>query len=312
MEKKRVFVLPGEIAVTRQPAVIATLLGSCVAVCLYNRKLHFGGMNHYMLPAGNNKAMVGKYGDISTNKLIDSMLRVDVSLNSLEAKVYGGAAVVGHLSGGMEIGKRNVETALRILDERGIRIVERQTGGDVGRKIFFDNETGEVNVRLIMKSELSKQLEVKKKDLASRRIRVLVVDDSATVRGILKDALSMDPEIEVVGEAETAYEARDKILELDPDVVTLDIIMPRMDGVSFLKKLMIHYPKPIIIVSSVAQRGSKMRLRAQDIGAVDVVDKEDLKLYRGLETVHRILASKVKLAAATPVRKRAAEDVASI
>ena len=312
MDKKRIFVLPGEIAITKEPAVISTLLGSCVAVCLYNRRLKFGGMNHYMLPTGNNKEMLGKYGDYSTRRLLDSMLKVDAAKQNLEASVYGGGAVVGHLNSGFDIGRRNIEIGLSILSEYGIPIKERKTGGDSGVKIFFDNNTGDIQLRLIEKSELTKQIEAKKQDLAGRKIRVLVVDDSATVRGILTKALAMDDEIHVVGEAEDAYDARSKILELDPDVITLDIIMPRLDGVSFLKKLMVHFPKPIIIVSSVAQKGSKMRLRASEVGAVDVVDKEDLKLYQGLDTVRRVLTAKVKMAASVHVKKRDASDVAHI
>lgn len=312
MDKKRIFVLPGEIAITKQPSVIATLLGSCVAVCLYNTQGRYGGMNHFMLPTGTDKSMLGKYGDYSTEKLVESMLKADPVVGNLVAKVYGGGAVVGHLNSGFDIGKRNIEVGLQVLAKYGIRVLEKQTGGDAGRKIFFDNYTGEVEMRMIQKSELTKQLEAKKQDLAGRRIRVMVVDDSSTVRSILRKALELDPEIHVVGEAEDAFDARNKILELDPDVITLDIIMPKLDGVSFLKKLMVHYPKPVIIVSSVAQKGSKMRFRAQDIGAVDVVDKEDLKLYQGMETVNRILSAKVKIAAHTHVKKRNLEDVANI
>ncbi|HEB72351.1 MAG TPA: response regulator [Nitrospirae bacterium] len=312
MEKKKIFVLPGEIALTKQSAEISTLLGSCVAVCLYNKKLKFGGMNHFMLSTGGNKSMAGKYGDYSTRKLIDSMLRVDGNVNNLEASVYGGGAVVGHLSAGFNIGEKNIKIAVDILRERKIKIKTQKTGGDSGMKVYFNNHTGSIEVRMILKSELTLQLEAKKKDLAGRKIRVLIVDDSATVRNILHKAFDLDDEIHVVGEAEDAYDARSKILELDPDVITLDIIMPKMDGVSFLKKLMVHMPKPVIIVSSVAQKGSKMRLRASDIGAVDILDKEDLKLYQGLDTVRRILTAKVKIAAATHVKKREAREVANI
>lgn len=312
MEKKKIFVLPGEIALTKQPAVISTLLGSCVAVCAYNMKQRFGGMNHFMLPTGSNPSMVGKYGDYSTRKLIGSMLKADPNKDNLVASVYGGSAVVGHLNTGFEIGVRNVASAMSVLEEYGVNIGEKRTGGNSGMKIFFDNHSGAVDVKMIKKSELTLQLEEKKKDLAGRKIRVLIIDDSSTVRGILRKALEMDDEIHVVGEAEDAYDARSKILELDPDVITLDIIMPRLDGVSFLKKLMVHYPKPVIIVSSVAQKGSRMRLRANEIGAVEVLDKEDLKLYKGLDTVRRVLAAKIKVASATVVKKRAAEEIAHI
>ncbi|MDH5755404.1 MAG: chemotaxis response regulator protein-glutamate methylesterase, partial [Nitrospinota bacterium] len=83
-------------------------------------------------------------------------------------------------------------------------------------------------------------------------------------------------------------------------------------GISFLKKLMVHYPKPIIIVSSVAQRGSTLRQRAEEIGAVAVVDKEELKLYEGLDTVSRVLRPKVKLAAERVIKKRPSDDIKDI
>jgi two-component system chemotaxis response regulator CheB len=107
-----------------------------------------------------------------------------------------------------------------------------------------------------------------------RKIRTLVVDDSAVVRRMISDALSQDPEIEVVGAACDPYVARDMILQLEPDVLTLDIEMPRMDGLTFLKILQEHRPMPVIIVSSLTQAGSKLALRALELGAVDVVAKQ--------------------------------------
>ena len=107
-----------------------------------------------------------------------------------------------------------------------------------------------------------------------KKIRVLVVDDSAVVRRMISDALAQDPEIEVVGTACDPYVARDMILQLEPDVLTLDIEMPRMDGLTFLKILQEHRPMPVIIVSSLTTAGSQLALRAMDLGAVDVVAKQ--------------------------------------
>jgi two-component system chemotaxis response regulator CheB len=107
------------------------------------------------------------------------------------------------------------------------------------------------------------------------RIRVLVVDDSALVRKAITDALALDPEIEVVGSACDPYVAREKILKLDPDVLTLDIEMPRMNGLTFLRILMEHHPLPVVVVSSLAQAGSQAALDALDAGAVDVLAKPD-------------------------------------
>lgn len=104
-------------------------------------------------------------------------------------------------------------------------------------------------------------------------IKVLVVDDSAVVRKTLEQELSRDPEIEVVGTAADPFIARDKIVALKPDVITLDIEMPRMDGLTFLKKLMAHHPLPVIIVSSLTKAGSELALEAIESGAVDVLSK---------------------------------------
>ncbi|ABC77073.1 protein-glutamate methylesterase/protein-glutamine glutaminase [Syntrophus aciditrophicus] len=105
------------------------------------------------------------------------------------------------------------------------------------------------------------------------KIKVLVVDDSAIVRKIFTEELSKYPDIEVVGSAPDPFVARDKIVHLKPDVITLDIEMPRMDGLTFLKKLMRHYPLPAIIVSSLTPKGGKLTLEAMDIGAVDAIAK---------------------------------------
>jgi two-component system, chemotaxis family, protein-glutamate methylesterase/glutaminase len=105
------------------------------------------------------------------------------------------------------------------------------------------------------------------------RTRVLLVDDSAVVRKLLGDALRKHDDIEVVGGAADPYIARDMILQLKPDVITLDIEMPRMDGLSFLRKLMEHHPIPAIVVSSLTQQGSAASVEALRIGAIDVIGK---------------------------------------
>jgi two-component system, chemotaxis family, protein-glutamate methylesterase/glutaminase len=110
---------------------------------------------------------------------------------------------------------------------------------------------------------------------ASGKIRVLVVDDSAVVRGAIAGALERDDEIEVVGTAPDPYVARDQILELNPDVITLDVEMPRMDGLTFLRILQKHRPIPVVIISSVTQAGSRMAMEALEAGAVDVIAKPD-------------------------------------
>ncbi len=106
-----------------------------------------------------------------------------------------------------------------------------------------------------------------------KKIKVLIVDDSAIVRKIFAEELSRYPDIEIIGTAPDPFVARDKIVNLQPDVITLDIEMPRMDGLTFLKKLMKYYPVPTIVVSSLTPKGGTMTLEALDIGAVDVIAK---------------------------------------
>ncbi|MBL8141029.1 MAG: response regulator, partial [Acidobacteria bacterium] len=107
----------------------------------------------------------------------------------------------------------------------------------------------------------------------TRKIRVLVVDDSAIVRKVLADAIRGEPDMEVVAVASDPFMARDLILQHHPDVLTLDIEMPRMDGLTFLRKLMEHHPIPVIIVSSLTQTGSATSVDALRIGAIDVIPK---------------------------------------
>ncbi|MEE8553134.1 MAG: chemotaxis response regulator protein-glutamate methylesterase [Desulfobacterales bacterium] len=128
-----------------------------------------------------------------------------------------------------------------------------------------------------------------------KNIRVLVVDDSAIVRKILTEELSHERGIEVVGTAPDPYVARDKIVRLKPDVVTLDLEMPRMDGLAFLKRLMKHYPLPVIIVSSLTKKGGRLALEAMESGAVEVLSKPG-SAYSVGEMMQQ-LADKIRAAA---------------
>jgi len=130
-----------------------------------------------------------------------------------------------------------------------------------------------------------------------QKLRVLVVDDSALVRKTITDALNLDPGIEVVGSACDPYVAREKIMRLDPDVITLDLEMPRMDGLTFLRILMEHHPMPVVVVSSLAQAGSQAALDALEAGAVDVLAKPNGTMSVG--ALAGQLAHHVKAAAAS-------------
>lgn len=135
------------------------------------------------------------------------------------------------------------------------------------------------------------------------KTRVLIVDDSAIVRDLLERGLSLDPDIEVVGKASDAFSARDRIVILSPDVITLDIEMPRMNGIDFLRKLIPQYPIPVVVVSAVTVEGSRRAIEALEAGALDVVAKPSASDRDGFQNMIEDLAEKVKWAAHADVGK---------
>ena len=132
--------------------------------------------------------------------------------------------------------------------------------------------------------------------------KVLIVDDSALVRKVLREILSANSDVEVVGTARDPYEARDKIKSLHPDVITLDIEMPRMDGLTFLRNLMRLHPMPVIMVSSLTQYGADTALQALELGAIDYVPKPKIGVQEGLLEYAETLVEKVKIASVAQTR----------
>lgn len=138
----------------------------------------------------------------------------------------------------------------------------------------------------------------------SRKIKVLIVDDSALVRQTLSGILTSDPTIEVIGMAQDPIVAVQRIAEQVPDVITLDIEMPRMDGLTFLKKLMAQHPIPVVICSSLAETGSETTIRALEYGAVDIITKPKMGTKQFIEESRIRICDSVKAAAAARIRPR--------
>jgi two-component system, chemotaxis family, protein-glutamate methylesterase/glutaminase len=147
---------------------------------------------------------------------------------------------------------------------------------------------------------------------ASQKIRVLVVDDSALVRQILCDVLGSDPAIEVVATAGDAHIARDKIKKFNPDVITLDVEMPRMDGLTFLSNLMRLRPMPVVMVSSLTERGADITFDALAMGAVDYLPKPRVDVAATLQDYGDELIAKIKTAASANVRALDSRRVATL
>jgi two-component system chemotaxis response regulator CheB len=145
-----------------------------------------------------------------------------------------------------------------------------------------------------------------------KKIRVVVVDDSALVRSLLADIINRQGDMECVGTANDPLIAREMIRELDPDVITLDIEMPKMDGIEFLGRLMRLRPMPVVMISTLTERGAEVTMRALELGAVDFVSKPRIGLTDGINELASQIVDKVRVAAAAHIRRNVAQLAASV
>lgn len=136
-----------------------------------------------------------------------------------------------------------------------------------------------------------------------KKIRVLVVDDSALVRSLLTEILNKQPDMECVGAANDPLIAREMIRELDPDVITLDIEMPKMDGLEFLSRLMRLRPMPVVMISTLTERGAEVTMRALELGAVDFVAKPRIGLVDGIKDLAAGIVEKVRIASRIHIKR---------
>jgi chemotaxis protein CheD len=139
------FIHVGEIFVGVRPTEINTILGSCVAVCLYDNVENIGAMNHYLVPLWNENGLQSpKYGNISIPKMIDNMVNIGCKIHNIEAKIFGGANVIEVKQEEMMIGKKNIIIAKEVLREYNIKITAHDVGGSKGRRIMMRSDTGKI------------------------------------------------------------------------------------------------------------------------------------------------------------------------
>jgi two-component system chemotaxis response regulator CheB len=296
------YLFPGQFIVEREPCLVTTILGSCVAVALHDPLKRITGLNHYLLPrpAQTSDTTNLRYGSVSLQQMIDDMKILGAATDRLQAKVYGGARVLDNLNLGESIGTANIEFALSELSKQRIAIVEKNVGGTVGRKIILNTSDFSIEHQL-MGGQSKVDAAGGHCALLSRTIRVVLVDDSVSVRTVFKRVLEQSGRIQVVGTARDAFEAREVIVATDPDVILLDIEMPQMSGVQFLEKLMQHYPVPTIMVSSLNPQDDAA-VRALDVGALEFVHKPDQFDTNVLRVFAEHLVQKV-IAAASSAEK---------
>ena len=145
----------------------------------------------------------------------------------------------------------------------------------------------------------------------SKKIRVVVVDDSALVRSLLSEIINRQHDMECIGTANDPLVAREMIRELNPDVITLDVEMPRMDGIDFLGRLMRLRPMPVVMISTLTEQGAEVTLRALELGAVDFVAKPRVGVATGLSDLAGQIVDKIRVAAVAQVRRASARDPAA-
>ncbi|MBI9052535.1 MAG: chemotaxis protein CheD [Bacteroidales bacterium] len=146
------FLYPAALFASKKPHQINTILGSCVAVCIWDKTLNYGGMCHYMLPYWNGEGLASpKYGNIAIDKLIEKMYSFGSERISLVAKVFGGGEVIDFKNPQFHIGKRNIKLASEMLNERKINIISSSLGGKLGRKIIFNTHSGEVKQKYVQR-----------------------------------------------------------------------------------------------------------------------------------------------------------------
>lgn len=155
MEYLQHFLYPSSLFASKEPYMVKTILGSCVAICLWDKRLKIGGINHYMLPSWNGNDLASpKYGNIALDKLIERLQSMGSRVEDLQAKIFGGGELLDSGKGNtIVIGERNIRVARLMLEERKIPIVASSIGGKRGRKILFFTDTGEVRHKFLEKRE---------------------------------------------------------------------------------------------------------------------------------------------------------------
>ncbi|MBV2168550.1 MAG: response regulator, partial [Bdellovibrio sp.] len=302
------YLFPGKIAAFKEETVISTLLGSCFAVALHDPTTKVGGLNHYLLPEGMPGERENmRYGAHAIPALIEECVRLGANRQKLQAKIYGGGNVISVSHLGDSIGKRNIETAEQMLGDLGIPILEKNVAGEAARTIKLNTATFDVLHNSSKESSVEKPVDVSgfKPLTVAKGVKVLVVDDSATVRTLFTNIFTKSG-LEVVGAAADAYQARELIASKKPDVLTLDIEMPKMSGVMFLEKLMKHHPIPVVMVSSLASSG-EAALKSLELGAVEFVHKPSQFDPSVLKDLASMLVDKVRAAASVNVLKKLKE-----
>lgn len=289
----------GELGFSKTGDEFQTVLGSCVCVCIFDSKLKMGGLIHYLLPSrqfSSNKLSINNnplnFGDTAIPSLLKCFKNAGSNPANLVVYLFGGGSPAQTSPASkLNVGIENLKYAKKILSQYNLSIYKEKTGGS-GMLVKFNTSSGDVfvsqtkNVNLgpIEAQKVKTVLNTVKTTsnvvpisqgtiVESTLIKVLIVDDSNPVRRILRACLEKNKNIKIVGEAPDPIEAEKLRKEFLPDVMTLDVNMPKKDGVTYLGELMAKNPMPVIMISDLSLKEASPVMKALEIGAFDYIQK---------------------------------------
>ena len=292
-----------------------------MSTCLWDPVERIGGMNHFMLPGEPAPAspwgVSARFGVHAMELLINEMVHLGADRRRLVAKVFGGAQVLQGFDT-LDVGGMNSKFVLDFLREEGIRLLAQDLLGVSPRKLHFFPDTGKVRMKrlhlqpndVVQRQEREYLQEPGRRHgqrrhrtlLGAAMIKVLVIDDSAVMRSFLGRVVTSQPDMELAGVVSDPVFAIERIRQSAPDVITLDVEMPRMNGLDFLRTLMAARPLPVVMISSLTREGADATVRALELGAVDFFAKPaSLEEFQGVAPE---IAEKIRAAAQARVLRR--------
>lgn len=261
------FLKAGDVKLAKKGWYLETTLGSCIAVMIFDKRLKIGGMNHFVLPTSEQAVDDSdryRYGDAAMIALLKKFKRAGSDPRDLVVKVAGGAAMGSEMNAANSVGRENYKCARQILRKFGLEIESSAVGGFAGRRIRFDTGTGKILIQTT------------KGKMTGKVLRVLIVDDSKTTRVLLRKMIESDDNLVVAGEANDPVEAM-KIIESEPiDVITLDVNMPKMDGITYLRDHFKHNKIPTVLVNEYDGGNVNQVFEAMSFGAVEHFSKSSM------------------------------------
>lgn len=273
---KKMFLMPEEFFYEQDPFMIACLIGTdYAAVALHCPGDESGGLVNFPLFPGEQEQDGLLEETVTFSRLafaIQQLNERSIAINGLVATVVAAESDETRMQAGEFT--YNLDLLVRSLEQYGLSRVNREIVKSPGAKIYFKNWDNSLRVLEVAAPAFLKPMRPR----GEGPIEVVIVDDSNLVQSILTRTIGQDPEFHIAASASDAFAGTEKILEHNPDVVILDVIMPQINGLKYLGTLMHFCPKPVIIFSTMGKTGGQIEKQAFETGAVDVVDKKSLNL----------------------------------